>query len=415
MTSCRRLLAILALIVSLWSGLAQAAIVNLCGFEIGAPAGATDIEWSNSSGTFSVQSTTKRTGTYALRSNPTGSNLGWVAFNQFSTSGVATGLNAATVCTRMYVNPVTVNGEPFFSARTNSVLKFEARFDSGRHILVYDNTGTNLLATGTTALDGTLGVFTRVEISVGTGASGAWSVTINGAAEISGTGDLTATNTDHIRIGKSTNRATQNTDVYFDDVAVDTAACPGAGAVKIMRPNENGNAMTWTVGAGCSNPNEWDCVDEVPHDSTTSYLLSTLVDEDAAMVGLESAATAGITGTINAVKAVILAKRDSTGNGTIAGRLRSNTTDNTWGNQSVGSTVESFQKVYVSDPATAAAWASASALDSVAVGITQQETTDRTDWMAGYAMVDFVAAGGAPVMGSNILMNGCCGGSRRQQ
>jgi hypothetical protein len=377
------------ILLLLFSNVGEAAVLNLCGFESGASS-----ERSTDSGTFSVQSTTKRTGNYALRINT--STTGFHRFNQFATDGNTTNMNAADVYVRFYMRVATApaaNTENVFQAHDNTNVKLELRLNSSRQLVAYD-TALSVLGTGATALS--LNTWYRIEVRVGTGAAATYEVKIDGVSELSGTGNLSTTNNARVDLGRTTNRNSQATDIYYDDFLIDDATYPGAGQIVALTPDGDGNAVTWTIGAGAGN--DWENVDEVPADDDTTYLLSTLSVGQASTVSLISSTAASISGTIKAVKAFVRTKRDGAANGTFQLRLRSNTTNSDGANAASGSTYGVNQLIHAVDPATSAAWAVA-ALDSVEVGVEEAEATDRTRWTASMVMVDFEPAA-APASGS---------------
>jgi len=228
----------------------------------------------------------------------------------------------------------------------------------------------------------------KIEIKCGTGAAADYEVKIGETSEFSGTGSLHTNNNGALRVGKVINRNTQAVDFYYDDIAIDDAAYPGAGQSKIMVPNADGNYTTWTVGAGPAD--KWDCVNGIPYDAG-SYLLSTLTVGQAYTAALQSSADAGISViSIFAVRAIAICTRDGAANSTIRLRLRSTTTDSdTASDRAIGAGVSATTKIYPTDPATAAAWTE-SGLNGCEVGAIERETTDKTRLLAAYLMVDYV-------------------------
>ena len=365
------------------------AFVNICGFEAGDP------DWETfdaGSGTFSVQTSIKRTGAYALRINPTTTLTGRVRLQGLGTTGPEdAAINVATCYYRFYFYVATLpsaNSEEICQVfNTTGVLKFTARITSAGKLQAYSNDGTTQLGSdGATTLS--LNTWHRIELSVGTGASAAYEVKIAGTSELSGTGNLGTGNNGGFSIGKVTNRNGQSVDYYYDDVAIDNAAYPGISQCKIMIPSADGNYTTFTIGAGSGD--KWEQVKGIPPDGDTTYLVSTLVIGEAYTAAMQSCAQAGIAPiSINAAKAIIVTKSNTGGASNGYLRLRSNTTDSNTTVAFVGSVYTNYAKIFTTDPATSAAWTTGG-LDGAEVGCVIDETTDGRRLTTCYLMVDYV-------------------------
>jgi hypothetical protein len=379
---------------------AFAAIVQICGFESGS-----SIETIQTGGTFDAAYTSvKRTGSYALRTAPTTTAAGWVELRAVG------GASAATYYTRFYFRYATKaasSDEPIAAVmNASSVLKFELRLNSAGNLVAYDATPT-VISTGASVLSS--GTWYRIEVRVTEVGAGTdtWEVKINGTSELTGTNDLGASNVLATRFGKTTNRNGNTVDYVYDDIAMSDSAYPGPGQVSIMRPDGDGVATTWTIGAGAGS--DWENVEEVPHDSDTTYLLSTLVSGDASTVTLESAAAAGISGTISAVKGLTMVKRDAASDGTYQVRLRAGGTNSDSSNATATSAYTAGQRLLTTDPSDSNPWTTAD-LDGLEVGIEQNETSDRTRVSAMYVMVDYEPGATATCNGQITLLGvGKCG------
>ena len=160
------------------------AIIGLCGFETGDTVQAIGV-----AGTHDVQGTVKRTGAYALRCNPTTTGVGYVGLGGYNPKPAA--YNAATAYYPFlfrYATKPASNSEPLFTAAsTTGANKFHIRINSAGNLSAHNRFGT-LMATGSTVL--AVDTWYRIDAKVGTGASAAWEVRIDGVSEISGTGDL---------------------------------------------------------------------------------------------------------------------------------------------------------------------------------------------------------------------------------
>lgn len=362
--------------------------VQLCGFETGDASAA-----RSTGGTFSIQGTTVRTGAYALRVNPTTTATGVFRIGKHAATGAGTDINVATTYVRFYFRiataPASLSEEIFsLTSTSGGSMKCAVRLDSDRKLSFY-NQANVLVSTGATVL--ATDTWYRIDVKAGNGTTAAWEVRIDGVSEISGTADLVAANSSNCRIGKQTNRNGQTIDVYYDDFAVADDDYPPAGAIEGMIPNADGNYTAWTASAG----SDYQCVDDVPHNSDTDYISSSTAAQ-VTTAALESAASAGISGTVNAVKALVIVRAGS-GSGGVQQRTRSGSTDLDTTTMTTSTTYEICAQVHNTDPATSAAWLLA-ALDSVEVGVDQTGIVETRCTLA-MAEVDFtVAAGGQPTM-----------------
>jgi hypothetical protein len=370
----------IVMMLAIWTAApAQASVLNFTGFETGNAA-----ELSALTGTASINSLTKRTGGYGLLVNPTTTGIGYARITQHSAAGNFTNFDNADLYARFYFYGATLpssDSEEFFCFTNAGTYKLSGRVHSDGSVSLWDTSGSQLAATAAGKI--TAGPWYRIEVRCGTGDSASYELKIDGISELSGTGDLFTSNSQYVRLGKFTNRNSQTVGFYYDDVAISDSAYPGAGQVEMMLPDGAGNYTAFT--------GTYTDVDDVPHDSDTSYLTSA-TSGDAETVALESAATAGISGTINIVKAVAIV-RDEGGSSAIQLRLRSGTTDTDTTNNDPGSTYAARCRIFETDPADSSAWTTAK-LDALEVGI-ENNANVAIRCTASYVMVDFTPAGGS--------------------
>lgn len=352
------------------------AVGNLTGLETGDSG-----ELTSLSGTSSIQSTTKRTGTYALRTNPTTTNVGHGVFDlRLGTAALATSWWRFYF---QYATKPAANSEPCFQCLTSgSGLKFEVRMDSAGHLLAYD-AAVGLLGTGTTVLSAS--TWYRIEVKVGSSATvGAWEIKIDGTSELSGSSNTNATAGSLGHFGKPSNRNGQTVDFFYDDIVVDDTAYLGAGEVRTLTVDSAGSTSQWTAGTGATFAE----VDDFPGDDATTYLQST-AQNDVHLLGLTSSASASISGVINAVKGGAKTQRAAASNGSATLRLRSggSNADGTATTTLSGFNWRSYH-VRSTDPSTSSAWTT-SGLDSLEVGVLDSSATQRSRVTSLAVFVDF--------------------------
>jgi hypothetical protein len=359
-------------------------VFQICGFETGDSG-----EANATAGTFSIQSSVKRTGSYALRVNPTTTGTGHyrVGGERVST---AVAFSVATLYGRFYFRYATkpaANNEPFMLVADDDVspnIKMELRLNSAGNILVYDQAGTGLLATGATAL--AQDTWYLIEFSCGNGASAAYEVKIDGVSEVSGTGNLQADNAGRVYLGKWVNRNGQTVDFFYDDVALSDSGFIGAGQSIMLLPNAVGTYDAFSIGAGAGA--KYEQLDDVPHDSSTTYIVTSGAAGQAQTVGFQTMASAGVYGAVNAVKAIFyLAHSGVTGQ--VQTRVTSGGSD--FDSIDIGTTSGTYSEVerfYATDPATASAWSRAG-VNAIEAGIEERDT-DPSRWTFAGLLVDYI-------------------------
>lgn len=382
---------ILACLLVLSVTQAHGAIFNIIGWETGDA-----IEPVATVGTFSVQTTVKRTGGYALRVNPTTTATGSNDMRKLSTAGNAVTIGEDNTYTRFYflfdTLPAASDEIIFDSVTSTAASKFELRINSAGQLVAY-NAGLAALGTGATVLSAS--TWYRIEVRVGTGISSTYEVLINGVSELSGTADTLLAQNGRSRFGKTINRNGNSVSFYYDDAAADNANYPGPGAIEAMFPDSDGSSTTWTIGAGTGA--EWEQVDESPNDGDTTYLASTLGVGDASSVGLESSAIAGVSGAIAAVKSVFIRKRAGATNGNILLRLRSGVTTSNSGSHATTSAYDIGGILFLVDPADSLPF-DTSDLDGAEIGVVENNATNASRWTSSLLMVEFNSSPPTPII-----------------
>lgn len=371
------------------------AILNITGFELG-PSTFLD---GGQSGTCAIQSTTKRTGGYALQCNPTTSATGRMTIltHSATTGALANLTNNTDRYLRFYFNfataPASSNEQiAVILDATVTTASLEIRLNSDGTLSAYS--GTTLLATGATVLSS--GTWYRIEIKrlLGT-TNAAWELKINGTSEISGTFSPGRSTGNDVRLGKNTDRNSQTIDFFYDDVVLSDSAYPGAGQCSMVVPNAAGNYQTATRG-GADSGNNWDQVNELPPNDDTDYLITDNTIDNAETEALQSAATAGVSDTILGVKAFAVIKRDGGSNGAVRLRVRSGSTDSdTSADVAADATYRQVARLLATDPNTSAAWTTGG-IDGAEVGIVERSSANKTRMTVCGLMVDWAEPPAGP-------------------
>jgi hypothetical protein len=386
----------LALVFVALTGQAEAAVLNFTGFETG------DASECAVSGTTAFSTTTIRTGSYALRVNPTTTNVGSARVQGQLADGTFSAWDAATVYVRFYFRYATApasNSEEIFVAQDQATGgKFFLRINSAGNLMAFASDGTTQSgSTGSSTLNA--GTWYRIEAQVGTGLNANYEVRLNGNVELSGTNNLSFSNNGAVLFGKSVNRNGQTVDFFYDDIVVDDAAYPGPSEVKMLVPNAAGvfdTGADWrnNSGSSCSgtaNSATFAEVDEVPHNSDTDFICKTSASSSPLGVtfNVQDTGTVGITGTVKTLKSLGIFKKTVSPAVAMRLRLRSSTTNDDTTAGDVSTSYVNRAKLYATDPATSAAW-TLSGVDGVQVGAVHDQNSAREGRATAlYVMVDY--------------------------
>lgn len=376
------------------------------GFESG-----DTLEANTTGGTFSIQSTTVHSGTYAFQCNPLAAGTCTYLIGSYSAttgSPVITASMGIPAYIRFYFNPTTLpatKDEMIARIRdTANGLKAQIRINSNSNLVFYDST-TVAVATGTTVIP--TSSWTRVEIVIGTSTTndGGWSIYLNGNLEMSGANFLSSLATGSVGLGKVANVNSQSVVFYYDDYFVTNTALPGAGQTTVLLPVSSGTYNTWTTSGTAPAATHWQSQDELPPDADVTLILSDNVSKDTDTVTMNTGSSAGITGTVNSVKVSNDSKRDnaSTAGAMRLGMISNGTFSFTTADSFPASAYAERAKLYDTDPKTGSAW-TLSGLNTLEAGSQETSTTQksRVTWVA--VMVDYTPAAGGVTTPLRSLM-----------
>lgn len=234
------------------------------GFELGSVA--TEFGLGYYSGSPSVQSTTKRSGVYAL-SIPAGANL--ARFYLGTPSNVTYFARAY-----LFIASLPSSEEPVFGFFTTSEANgIYLALDSGGRLVLKDNSSSPAnVGSWSSALS--LNTWHRCEISYNPSTKGI-AFCLNGPQVSSGTAAAALATPNSLVMGASA--VTLTGSYYFDDVALnddsgaDQNSWPGEGKVIHLKPNAAGDSNTWSPATTAN----YQRVDEVPPNDATDYVYAT--------------------------------------------------------------------------------------------------------------------------------------------
>ena len=355
-----------------------------------------------STGTISIQSSVVNESAFALRVNPTGTGTGYADVGALLGNGQNGSLGGADGYFSWDFRYATKPGsgsEPIAQVRVSTAtIKATLRLTSTGTLDLYSTAGA-LVASGATVL--AADTWYRIDLYVGkesssTASDAPYILRINGSVEYSGTGDLHENSPSWIRLGKVSNVSGQSVDFFYDNVSIsDTEFAPAGSRVRAMKPDGAGHYSGATAGT-------WQDVDELPHDSDTTYLGFTS-NTNRHSVTLESAVSAGISGTIRAVQGYGFAR--DTGSTTVESRwfLRSGGTDSDASGRNPGNTYAHFGRPPMeTDPTDSGTW-TLSKLNALEVGclLSASNATEQRVTALG-VLVEFVPTGGGVGGGGGV-------------
>lgn len=267
------------------------------------------------SGTYSVQGTTKITGNYTLKCNPTTTGTSTALIYQSDWSD-----RVVFAHPEMFLGfMMRITTLPGGTSQSEEIAGFETsvggaiaklRITSEGKLAIYDSSNTIIGSAGSTTLS--TGTDYHISLGVHIGSSGAYSVKINGGAnELSGTANFGTTNIGVCVIGKRTNRSSQAYEIYFDDVVCSPTTHPkSTWRVKRLGPDGNGTYTTnWSSSGTPGGASLYNFVDEVPNDAGDyAYSATNLADFSTT---LGSCSGAGIDGSARCLKMVVTRKANA--------------------------------------------------------------------------------------------------------
>lgn len=310
------------------------------------------------SGTRSVQSSIKKTGTYSLRVNPTTSGTGALAIGCPSATGdIATFCSVADAYIEFYyrVDTLPASGYVWFAKplNTGAGAMLHLRQNSDGTIAVADS-GNTLKGTSSTVLS--TGTWYRIGINTKPGGAAAYSLKIDGTTEISGTANQGGSNFGLMQFGKLGDTGANTVDFYYDDYVLNDTAFLGNLIVKTALVDATGVRQTYgfTTGTNASNQLE---VDEIPSDADTTYVAS--AGAGVANFTVQDASTAGISGNIKAVIVYAERKEPSAVTSSAVIGLDSNSVRTATTAEDMTTSYLTRQLILNTDPNTSSAWTEA--------------------------------------------------------
>lgn len=256
------------------------------GFELNSTTAGVEFDSTSVSGggAIAISSSTKRSGTYALRTSNAGANGISEMLFQFASSA---GNGPYYLRAYLYVVDIPSAQETIMNIQdSGQTVRSRILINTDGSLELQDDTGTKF---GSSSSPLSLNTWYRVELSffnnTGSGKMEC-DARIDGTSFASTTISTNTGTVDRVVIGPDSGN--NSYDLYWDDIAFNDSSgsfqtsWPGAGGIIHLRPNGVGDNTTWTPTAA---PN-WSNVNEVtPNDATNLVSDSILNDTDMYGVG----------------------------------------------------------------------------------------------------------------------------------
>lgn len=388
------------------------AVKYFTGFETG---DASELQAGVGAG-HSVQSTLKRTGGYAFKSSPTAPVI----------DNLVIGLNLSTVIVRRYLyidHKITSGGvtkeapiDIFATSGGSNIAYTDLILDGADNYLLYVVNAV----TSTTLGSGfavTAGQWYRLEFKCVISATvGVLELIVDGVSAVSASAQNTgATNVDRVAIACYFTDGTVHADLYTDDVLIESASYPGAGACLAFQGKAG--APTYNAFTKTSSQTAAQVWSETPA-SATNEAHSTAQNQAQTMLVASTAnggATIGASDTINGAQAMIMAKLLAGNNlRSYAVRRRTGGADTDTDISSLLTSSDQLFKAPIFSP-------SVSDLSTAEIGATRGATTANSKELQvedAWLMVDYTPAAGRTThntrafpLGMEIGMNRVMGSS----
>lgn len=242
------------------------AISQIIGFELGSAGEAYLLNGS----TVTVQSTTARSGTYALRSNSTGQNA-HLELDSRAAGGTFRNLyKSIRFYLRVGALPSSLNTECDI-VETALAGSFACRLRLNPAGTLSLMSSSTVRATSTSALTAD-GLWHRVDFDLGWNSGGGMRVFVDGTQWASDTTDTTVSVASSAHIGITGANNASACDVYIDDVLCYDSALPATLSdynVSLLRPTADSARGGWITGAA-GTTNLWDALDNTPPAGTVT-------------------------------------------------------------------------------------------------------------------------------------------------
>lgn len=361
------------------------ALLGIASFDIGNLG-----EAISSGGGVSISSSVQYSGHNSFKCLSTASGTAFAEFGTFTAGKPAAFNNATTAVTvrwRFAQKPLSGTEEVIVFRHATAGNKISVRLTSTSILKLVTSAGADI-GFGTTALSPNQ--WYLLELSCGTGTNAPYTLKIDGVTELSGTVTLSASNTTTVRLGKTTNLATQIVEYYFSQLIIDSSTLRGANAgVAVLYPNANTGSAEWS--AGTNTPGYLE-VDDVSDDGDTTYIAKSAAASQTSQFEVIDSGAAGVSGTVLGLYAHARARTTAGTSATLV-RFRQGSSNADSTAKALGTSYESLFSFVTTNPDTGSAFTAAE-LNSAIVGVIDTAAISTVRCTSLSVAVAFVASSG---------------------
>lgn len=360
-----------------------------------------DVEWSSVVGSNpTIQTSTVRSGTYALEVNAVGTIM---CIQQIYAA--TAGAGPYFVRTYLYITSYpSANGAGIIQIGNSTTTQASIQMQTDGSLSLWAQN----VKVGSNSSVLSLNTWYRIEFKATAGSgTGVIEGKIDGTNFASST-TTTIGNSDRLTVGMI-GSVTSHT--FFDDIAINDSSgtsqtsYPGAGSIVHLHPNGTGDSETAGIAKTGDTP-AWKCIDEVTPDDATTFI-SVAATSDTLDVAIDNSSTAGIgaSDTITLVAVGTRGAATTAANCSVNLRLRSASggATQTSGNivrSTTGYTthIEAAPHIYkltsYTDPTTGSAWTptGTNSIDNAQIGFSSADATPDPIITTMWALIEYVPA-----------------------
>jgi len=227
--------------------------------------------------------------------------------------------------------------------------------DTTGQVFAFRATTATVLGTSALALTQNAWYYLELKATIGDAPTGSLTVRVNGTAVLTLTGIDTRNagnaTANVVRLGQGGGTCqTDFDDIYiFDATGTVNTDFAGDCRVQAVLPTGAGATTAWTPSAGSN----FACVDDAPPNADTDYVSSATAGQTDTYAFGDLAVASG---TVKAVQATAVARKDDAGSRSLALVARPGGTDRLGATQGVSSSYAGITEVWNTNPDTAAPW-----------------------------------------------------------
>lgn len=366
-----------------------------------------NVEFTSVTGSPTIQTSIVRSGTYAMRSNPTGATA-FVEYTYGSSNSVA-----AYVRFFIYIATATDALDKIFQFGGSSpgIDEVSIRMNSDRTLELWNDAGVgSQLGSNSDALN--TDQWHMIEVFWDASSGTSTEARLDGVSFASGNATGSAAGVVFAKFGCVT---TTTADLYFDDIAINDDSgsfqnsWPGEGGIIHLRPNAAGDDEQWVF--------DYDRIDEVTPDDGSTFIAHNILNQtaefnlDATPTDLASDATVNVVqvgtrfhGSASSSNASFVLRIKATSGGTVEESSAITPPNTTWVTNAIAAPRNYHMTLYDLPGSSTDAWTKTT-LDTAQIGVRiSTQNTNNVDISTMWLLVDYTAGEGEPEPPATVVV-----------